>query len=137
MTYTKIPIDDFVFYILRVMECTPRPTIDVENLEPYPWPDIEWKRILSPAVNVVINVYRLKQRELYKWYYITEDDDDLLDPDPFQPYYVFFIERFQPQGVDTPNGSAVDPDSDDRRFNDYASQLRHELGSGDDYQPGV
>jgi hypothetical protein len=124
-------------------ESTPRPTIDVKNLEPYPWPDIEWKRILSPAVNVVINAYRLKQRKLYKWYYITEDDDDLSDPDPFQPYYVFFIqrfqhaERFQPRVVDTPNGPAVDPDSDDRRFNDYASQLRDELGSGDDYQPGV
>jgi hypothetical protein len=72
---------------------TPRPVIDIENLEEWYWPKIQWQYICSPAVNVIVSVYRLKQRQLFEKYDVDEDRDSLVDPNPFEPYYVFYVKR--------------------------------------------
>ena len=93
---------------MELEESTPRPVLDVDNLEPFEWPDIQWEYILSPALNVSVNVYRNKQKRLFDLYDITWHHDDLDDPDPFQPYYVFFVrESFQPRSYVESNGPSI------------------------------
>jgi hypothetical protein len=93
---------------MELEESTPRPVLDVDNLEPFEWPGIQWEYILSPALNVSVNVYRKKQKRLFDLYDITHYDDDLDDPDPFQPYYVFFVrESFQPRSYVESNGPSI------------------------------
>lgn len=69
---------------------TPRPTIDLDNLEEYDWPDIDWDEITSDALNDAIHAYRVLQKHLMITYYDLVGDDDPRDPDPYAKYYVFY-----------------------------------------------
>lgn len=65
------------------METTPRPTIDVECLEPDSWLERKRKRYIEsviPRSNAIVRKYRQKQQSL------TEDSD----PDPFDRCYLFY-----------------------------------------------
>lgn len=69
---------------------TPRPTIDVTNLDSPRSLEKERKKALrsriprvSPRANVVVARYRNRQRDL-----LGESNDD---PDPYDPTYIFFV----------------------------------------------
>lgn len=69
---------------------TPRPTIDVENLDSPRSLDKERKKALrsriprvSPRAYTIVARYRDRQRDL-----LSDSDDD---PDPYKPTYIFFV----------------------------------------------
>lgn len=69
---------------------TPRPTVDVENLDSPKSLGKERKKALrsriprvSPRAYVVVSRYRNRQRDM-----LSDTDDD---PDPYDPSYIFFV----------------------------------------------
>lgn len=89
---TQHKTDSFSAVEVKVEEMiTPRPTIDVDNLESPKSLNRERKKALrsriprvSPRANVVVARYRTRQRDLLG----GESDDD---PDPYDPAYIFFV----------------------------------------------
>lgn len=72
------------------VEMTPRPILDLDNLEPYDWPDIDWDDITSEELYDQVNAYRILQKHLMITYHHLVGDDDPKDPDPYSRYYVFY-----------------------------------------------
>lgn len=75
------------------MESTPRPILDVDDLEPYDWPPYPWEQVLSMATKVIVSLWRRKQKRLFELYDVGDVEDSLTDPNPFEPYYVFYVNR--------------------------------------------
>ena len=71
-------------------EMTPRPILDLDNLESYNWPDIVWSDITSEELEDHVNAYRILQKHLMITYKHLVGDDDPKDPDPYSRYYVFY-----------------------------------------------
>ena len=70
---------------------TPRPILDVDNLEEYGWPEIDWKELTSNELEWWVDAYRILQKHLLKTYkYLVDPEDDPCDPDPYAKYYVFY-----------------------------------------------
>lgn len=73
---------------------TPRPTLDVDNLDPPRSLEKERKKALrsriprvSPRAYTVVARYRDRQRDL-----LSDSDDD---PDPYKPTYIFFVKSLK------------------------------------------
>ena len=87
---------------------TPRPVIETEGLHECEWDEYPWERVLSQATKVIVSFWRAKQKKLFEMYDVGEDTDDLRDPNPFEPYYVFYIKPpvgepgCQPTKMDSP-----------------------------------
>ena len=69
---------------------TPRPILDLDNLEEYPWPEIDWSEMRSEPLEWYVNSYRILQKHLMITYKDLIGDDDPKDPDPYAKYYVFY-----------------------------------------------
>jgi hypothetical protein len=69
---------------------TPRPILDLDNLEEYPWPEIDWSEMRSEPLEWYVNSYRILQKHLMITYKDLIGDDDPRDPDPYAKYYVFY-----------------------------------------------
>ncbi len=74
---------------------TPRPTIDVDNLDSPKSLGEQRKKALrsriprvSPRAYVVVSRYRERQRKL-----LGDESDD--DPDPYDPSYIFFVNNLK------------------------------------------
>ncbi len=74
---------------------TPRPTVDVDNLDSPKSLNTERKKALrsriprvSPRAYVVVARYRDRQRKL-----LGDESDD--DPDPYDPSYIFFVNNLK------------------------------------------
>jgi hypothetical protein len=71
-------------------EMTPRPILDLDNLEEYPWPELDWSELHSEPLEWYVNSYRILQKHLMITYKHLVGDDDPKDPDPYAKYYVFY-----------------------------------------------
>jgi len=71
---------------------TPRPILDVENLEPYNWPKRDWSELLTDRDDLywITNAYRSIQNRLITSHSYISRNDDPKDPDPYARYYVFY-----------------------------------------------
>jgi hypothetical protein len=89
---TQHKTDSFSAVEVKVEEMiTPRPTIDVDNLESPKSLNRERKKALrsriprvSPRAYVVVSRYRDRQRKL-----LGDESDD--DPNPYESSYIFFV----------------------------------------------
>ena len=66
---------------------TPRPILDLDNLEAYDWPEIDWDSISTQELIWMTDMYRQIQMKLLIKHK-TEDTHE--DPDPYSKYYVFY-----------------------------------------------
>uniref|UniRef100_A0A6C0F4L2 Uncharacterized protein n=1 Tax=viral metagenome TaxID=1070528 RepID=A0A6C0F4L2_9ZZZZ len=69
---------------------TPRPILDLDNLEAYDWPDIDWDAISTQELIWVADIYRQIQIRLLSKHNISKAVDTHEDPDPYSKYYVFY-----------------------------------------------
>ena len=74
-------------------EMTPRPILDIDNLEEYNWPEFDWKEITTEELEWWVDGYRILQKHLMKTYKYLAEDDNPKDPDPYAKYYVFYCLR--------------------------------------------
>jgi hypothetical protein len=72
------------------VEMTPRPILDLDNLESYNWPEIVWSDITSEELEDHVNAYRILQKHLMITFKHLVGNDDPKDPDPYSRYYVFY-----------------------------------------------
>jgi hypothetical protein len=71
-------------------EMTPRPVLDLDNLEEHDWPEIDWTELTTEELEDGIHAYRILQKHLMITYKYLVGDDDPRDPDPYAKYYVFY-----------------------------------------------
>lgn len=71
---------------------TPRPILDVENLEVFNWPKRDWSEFLDDDDDLYwrFNAYRVLQKHMMITYKHLAEDDDPKDPDPYSRYYIFY-----------------------------------------------
>lgn len=69
---------------------TPRPILEVENLEKYEWPELDWSELGSKELDWTVDMYRQLQLRLLLRHGIQESEDDYKDPDPYAKYYIFY-----------------------------------------------
>lgn len=75
------------------MEQTPRPILDLDNLEPFDWPEIDWSELTNEELEWHVHSYRILQKHLMITYKSLVGDDDPTDPDPYAKYYIFYCMR--------------------------------------------
>jgi hypothetical protein len=74
-------------------EMTPRPILDIDNLEAFDWPLRDWSTIFGEEDDYVlsrVDAYRILQKHLMRTHYYIVGNDDPKDPDPYARYYVFY-----------------------------------------------
>jgi hypothetical protein len=72
-------------------EMTPRPILDLDNLEPFDWPEFDWSELTTEELEDGVHAYRVLQKHLLKTYkHLVDPEDDPGDPDPYVKYYVFY-----------------------------------------------
>ena len=69
---------------------TPRPILDLDNLEAYEWPEIDWDSISTKELIWVVDIYRQIQLRLFITHMIDRKNEEYPDPDPYAKHYVFY-----------------------------------------------